>query len=44
MGAAHMEHHENWSSVKKYFMVYCYFTEREEARKTVQAGRSNNRM
>jgi len=31
MGAVLMEHHEKWSSVKKYFTMDCYFAEREEA-------------
>jgi len=35
-----MEHHEKWSSVKKYFTMDCYFAEREEARKTAQAERT----
>ena len=40
MGAVLMEHHEKWSSVKKYFTMDCYFAEREEARKTALAERS----
>ena len=39
MGAVLMEHHEKWSSVKKYFTMDCYFAEREEARKTALAER-----
>ena len=40
MGAVLMEHHEKWSSVKKYFTMDCYFAEREEARKTALADRT----
>jgi len=40
MGAVLMEHHEKWSSVKKYFTMDCYFAEQEEARKTAQVERS----
>lgn len=40
MGAVLMEHHEKWTSGKKYFTMNEYFEEREEAKKQAIEERS----